>query len=403
MVEAGRVEGPSRRPATAMWVALLLVAGLAVGGVAVVTTLGGSGAEVYGYGGHLALPAAVTEEPDRDWTWQVPGTLTGLAIAGDATYVATEDGTVTALDGDGDEDWTADVGWAGFLVTAPDHDEVVIFDDIEHRKVHALSSDDGDELWTVDGFAQWIEGDDIYVGTDKELTRYDLGSGDEAWSADAGTVLGVGEAGIFVVVDDELRALGDGGETRWTADIDRTTDPISIAVAEDFVAVGGPQETVAFDADDGDRLWSAPADDSGASVSVIARDEVAIGPAAGSDGDADGVEIALYDRDGSSGSIETAGDFYPIAFRSGGEDYVLDLGSGELYGDDHQVIETYGGPAALAAEGLYALEHGEVRYYRYGDADPRWTIGDDLSANVNVQTGDGRLLVADDGRLSSYS
>jgi outer membrane protein assembly factor BamB len=399
VVEAGPIgpprSWPRRRQTIGVLVALVVLAALAAGGV-VASSSGEPDAEVYGYGGHLALTEAITEKPDRDWTWEVSGSLTGLAAAGDTTYAATDDGEVIALDEDGHEVWTVVETGAGFLVPPPDHDELVIFGNASESTVTALSSDDGTVLWSADGEIQWFDDDRAYVATGEELVAYDLGSGDQMWSANADTI-GVGEAGIFVLVGDELRRVDTDGRTAWSVEIVRTSDETAqIAVADDFVAVGGPR-ALAFDADEGDPLWSSDGSD-GVAVHLFSRDEVALEDVAGA-----GDPMPIYDRDGTTGSIETSAPVLLVPLRSGSDEYTYSLASGELYGDGHEVVETYDGRAALAAEGLYLLSHRRISYFEYGAADPEWTLDDDLSDDVKVQTGDGRLLVANQGQLTSYS
>jgi outer membrane protein assembly factor BamB len=399
VVEAGPTgqPRPRRRQTVGVLVALAVLAVLGAGGV-VASTWGEVDSEVYGYGGHLALPGAVTEKPDRDWTWDVPGSLTGLAATDDATYVATEDGDVTALDDAGHETWTTEVDGGGFLASTPDHAELVLFDNIADGKVTALSSDDGDRLWSADGDVQWFEDDRVYLATDNELSAYDVGSGDVFWTVTAHTI-GVGQAGIFVVAGDQLQRLNTAnGRTEWSVDVVRIGDETAaIAVADDFVAIGGTEAT-AYDATDGDLLWSSGSSD-GAAVTLFSRDEVAVENVAGG-----GADIPVYDRAGRSGSIRTRSPLYLVPFRSGSDEYAFSLASGDLLGDDHEVVETYDGRPALAAEGVYALAEGKLSYYEWGATKPAWTlVDDDISRDANLQTGPGRFLVADGGELRSYS
>jgi outer membrane protein assembly factor BamB len=318
---------------------------------------------------------------------------------GDATYVATDEGTVVALDGDGHETWTVQVEGDGFLEAPPDHGEVVLFDDAAHRRVTALASKDGAELWSVDGDVQWFEDDRAYLWADGGLVARDLDSGDRLWSVSADEI-GVGEAGLYVIEGDQLLRVDPAdGETAWSVDHGvRDVEMAGIAVAGDFVAVGGERAT-AYDATDGDPLWSSDRDDSPV-VQVFAQDLVTVQHVAAAGGD---TEVQVYDRDGPQGSIDGTRFGFVVPFRSGSDQYAFDFASGDLYGADHQVIETYDGSPGLAAEGLYVLRDGAVSYYEWGAPEPRWTLDEDLSDEASMQTGEGRLLVADHDRLSSYS
>ncbi|GAW48190.1 MULTISPECIES: PQQ-binding-like beta-propeller repeat protein [unclassified Nocardioides] len=399
VVEAGpaRPARPRPRRTIGVLVALAVVGALAVGAV-VASSRGAVDSEVYGYGGHLALPGAVTEKPDRDWTWQVSGSLMGLAAVADATYVVTDEGTVAALDGDGHETWTVRVEGGGFLAAPPDHDEVVLVDDAAVSRVTALATEDGAELWSAEGDVRWFDDDCAYLGTEGELVARDLDSGDRLWSVGADEV-GVGEAGLFVIEGAQLLRVDPAdGATTWSVDhgvID--VEMTDIAVAGDFVAVGGERAT-AYDASTGDPLWSSDRDDSPV-VQLFARDLVAVQHIASAGGE---TEVQVYDREGPQGSVDGTRFGYVVPFRSGSDQYAFDVGSGDLYGDDREVIETYDGSPALAAEGLYVLRGGTVRYYAWGAAEPRWTLDEDLSDEASMQTGEGRLLIADQGRLSSY-
>jgi hypothetical protein len=399
VVEAGPAgpAQPRRRQTVGALVALAVVAVLAGGGVAA-STWGQVDSEVYGYGGRPALPGAVTARPDRDWTWDVPGSLTGLVAIGGATYVATEDGAVTALDDAGHETWTTEVDGGGFLAGTPDHRDVVLVDDVADGTVTALSTDDGDRLWSAEGDVQWFDDDRVYLETDDELSAYDVGSGAPFWTAKASRV-GVGEAGIFVITDDRLQRLDTAtGRVSWSVDVVRIGDlTAAIAVADDFVALGGTEAT-AYDAADGELLWSSGGS-GGAAVSLLSRDEVTVEDVGQGDD-----EFPVYDRAGRNGSITTRSPLYLVPFRSGSEEYAFSLGSGDLLGDGHQVVATYDGRPALAAEGLYALAKGRISYYEWGAAKPAWTlVDDDISRDANLQTGEGRFLLADRGELRSYS
>jgi outer membrane protein assembly factor BamB len=369
-------------------------------GVVLATTWGPVDSEVYGHGDEGVLPAAVTKRPGLDWEWTIPGSLSGLAATGDRTYVATEGGVVTALDSGGDEVWKSDVGATGVLVAAHDHDDLVLFDNLDDDRTTALSTDDGDPLWSVDGDLQWYEDDHLYTTTDDELAAYDLGSGDRVWTTKADQTV-VGEAGIYVLAGDELRRVSaTDGHAVWTVDLDPSDESgPRLAVADDFVVVSGTG-IAAYDASAGDRLWSEDDLAGGAMVMLFSRDEVAVTPPAFDD---DAIEVALYDRDGPSGSIESDGFFYALPLRSGEHEYTLTLGTGDLYGPGHRVVATYDGGSALAAEGIYTLDDDHVSYYAYGESDAAWTLEDDFSGETVLVPGAHRLFVVQGHRLRSYS
>jgi len=112
-----------------------------------------------------------------------------------------------------------------------------------------------------------------------EYAGFDLGSGDEVWTSDiertAGDVVAVADGTVFILrpAERELVALdGVSGDERWRVGLgERPEFGSSLAVAAGRVLVGGP-DTVAFDANSGDPLWSIDM----SSSALVAVDDVAV-------------------------------------------------------------------------------------------------------------------------------
>ncbi len=112
------------------------------------------------------------------------------------------------------------------------------------------------------GFAPVVAGDAVYAAAPNgRVGKFDLLSGREIWRADVDTRLsaGVGSDGVITVVatpQGEVIALDDQGQVKWRS---RATSEVSVPPAVGYGVVvvrSGDYRIQAFNAENGDRLWS---------------------------------------------------------------------------------------------------------------------------------------------------
>ena len=130
------------------------------------------------------------------------------------------------------------------------------------RQVWSVSVGSGSGL----GFAPAVVNDAVYAATpDGSVGKFDLQSGRQIWKVRAETKqlsAGVGSDGTTTAVaspDGDVIAFDDTGKVKWKA---RATSDVTIppVVGYGIVVVrSGDYRIQAFDANSGDRLWSAAA------------------------------------------------------------------------------------------------------------------------------------------------
>jgi outer membrane protein assembly factor BamB len=199
--------------------------------------------------------------------------------------------------------WTANLGEGStdrVQIAAPPviAEGRLYFIDANHR-VHAVSADDGDRVWTKElrpaesrdrvarGGGVAVSGGRVFVTTGFGFAvALDGASGDEIWRADGGapfhsapTVVG---GRVYAITNDsELMAMDAGtGAVSWThqaiAEPARILSAPSVAVAEDsVVAPFASGEVTALLSANGRRLWSDSLSRTGRLTSLSAINDIA--------------------------------------------------------------------------------------------------------------------------------
>lgn len=406
---------PPSQPRSRSRRALLLVGGLVLllvvgGSVAAVLLLGGNDSRLLGGG---ALVGAVTEEPDEQWSWSPPGTVFGGVAVGDVLVVGSDgDEGVTALDEDGKELWTSDVG--GYPYAFAEQDDVVLVSPLEGEGTVVLSVETGEELWSFDdGYVSRATEDGLLRTTyeaDQSLDLLDAKTGDELWSVSSGESFTVTDDAAYALDGGELSRIAlDSGEEEWSISTDFRADDESyvwLAATDDMVVLSDG-DVAAFDADGGDELWTENGGD-GTEVGVFSTSRVFLLQSDYTD-DEMLTEVTVYDRDGRVGDLDLDPEDYfsGLPFESGGKEYNLDFSAGRLFDEELEEIGQYDGTLALVDGGLYTHEEdGELSYYELGSGSPEWSVdgpvSDDEEYGASLVPFDDRLVVVTSDEVVSY-
>jgi len=238
----------------------------------------GLGSDDTGLGGEGPSSSAVARiGPDgRQWTVTVDAAVEQLAVADERVYAVTAEGALVAC-ADGEVRWrrgSYDLGNAG-----PDRESSAL---VGAGPAGVVLADGGEPVHLApDGTERWRRPDISHVqqvvdvGSDRvhvadETTLYALAaeSGESRWTAQESADLpeyALGRAryhrtggDFYRVVDAELHALDDTGETRWTNEgVERETN---VAAGETSVFVHTGSGVTALSADDGSRNWTVEYD-----------------------------------------------------------------------------------------------------------------------------------------------
>ena len=405
---------PQQQPRPRSRRALLLVGGLALllvvgGSVAAVLLLGGNDSRLLGGG---ALVGAVTEEPEEQWSWSPSGTVFGGAAVGDVLVVGSDgDEGVTALDEDGEELWTSEVG--GYPYTYAGQDDVVFVSPLEGEGTVVLSIETGEELWSFDGYLSRATEEGLVstsYADDQTLALLDAKTGDELWSIPSGESFTVTDDAAYVLDGSELTRFAlDSGEEEWSIGTDFRADDESyvwLAATDDMVVLSDG-DVAAFDAGSGDELWTEDGLE-GTEVGAFSATRVYLLQSDYTD-DEMLTEVSVYDRDGRVGDLDLDPEDYfsGLPFESGGDEYNLDFSAGRLYDEELEEIGQYDGTLALVDGGLYTHEEdGELSYYELGSGSPAWSVDGPVSDSeeygASLVPFDDRLVVVTSDEVVSY-
>ena len=412
MSNTSNPEAPLPRPSLTRRRNLLVAGGLAgllvAGGtIAAVVLLGGDDSREVET---EVLRDPVSEEPEELWTWS--GEATSLAAVGDVTVVGSEEaGEVVALDEDGEELWTSDLG--AYAHSVPLYPDIVFVMSSGLQDVHALSIDDGEVLWTIEnGYLTGShEAGLVYTDADEAvLGLVESATGEEVWEVSGVDSYALTEDAAYVLDDGRLSRLAiDSGEEEWSVDTgsEPTDNRYVPLVANDDLVVVSDAEAVAYDAGDGAELWSEAAGD-GDEVTLFSSDRVSIATVGASA--AYPVAVTVYDRDGEVGALDVdpeSGYFYAEPFEADGNTYVYDSASGRIFDEGLEEVGRYDGDGTLVDGGLYTLQDdGKLSYYELTASSPAWSIETPWSPEVETEqalvTLDGRLAIVTGDGVVSY-
>lgn len=395
----------------------ILLAGAAVLAViAVVTTLavrgaGGTG-EVIGYNGLSApLVEPVEDRPEKGWQWEPPEGGSPMSVIGleDRTLVSwyAEDGAeVTALDDDGQEIWTEEFDYTGYLsADVPGHEDIAFSAVEEGGGTTAFSTETGEELWDLEGYIAGTTKAGV-LSNDFEggIALLEPQTGDEIWSSDADTFSVAGDA-VYLVQDDELTKVELGsGEEIWTVDSDTDAGEgsLSVAAGSNAVLITDGDDITAFSAGNGEELWS---EGLGGPVSSIGHffDDV-FWVYSYSDAELTESSVVFYDAEGDEvEEVRVSPDeyFYANVITSGGEDYLLDAGTGTLFDSALEKLETFDGALWPVEGGVYAFDDRELSFTRFGSDQEEWSL--DLGGgNARFEPGAGSVFRITGSKLTRY-
>lgn len=361
-----------------------------------------------GGSGDLAvdLPKAVASEPSLDWSWDAPSTIDTITTDGKTTYALT-DGSLFALDEEGDELWDVEVDDAEYVGSVDPQSDLISLSGSEDGE-SLRSTSDGHEVLSTEGDIVGVIDDNAIVSEEDEVRSINLESGKVSWSTELGDYVAVDRDTVLVLDDGRLRRLTQSGEEQWSVDVDVSVDESTdLTIADDFVVINGMDTAVALADDDGHELWSADTSEDGGRVGLMFPDAVYVQKNAFSfdDEESEDTTVVIYDRDGRIASIDPESSFF-FAFpvRSGRDVYAFDFGGGVFYDREFERVgRSHDGTVQPVDGGLYELSEGRVRFFRNDDSSSAWTLSDEFGDEAQVSAGDKRLLIADGSDLLSYS
>lgn len=248
-------DGPGWRHGVGGWVDAVesgLVLGREVTDDRGVFDLGGGDGSVF------ALDAATGE---REWSYGETGAYsfyTAPTVDGGIFFGLGDDaggsgnGAVYALDVDGTERWTRDVG---SVYHPPRVADGVVYAGSDDYVVRAFDAEDGEVLWSADGFGddpEVVGVADAVIVAAGGLIGLDPDDGHVRWRCDVPGVphMATLADGVAYAASESLVAVRDG-ERLWQADVDGVLG----TVAAGHVFARAPNRAVAVDAANGEVAW----------------------------------------------------------------------------------------------------------------------------------------------------
>lgn len=364
------------------------------------------------------LHRAITELPERQWTWTYDSDEggAGVVVLDDGVLVSRWDQGVTRLDADGEEKWSASLEYDGGIQASSDDDLFLAHASEEGNGLAVAKTSDGSELWHSELSLHSEIGDSLVLldydgdGEDgaSDYSVVNRRTGEERWTTRADQIVNSGGQ-LFAVDGGAVSRLDPSdGEEIWssTVDWDEDTWP-GVEASETMVTIDLDDQAIALDLDDGTELWTVEVggDDDSVSTTLFGRDTFAVERYAYDDEYEEGrSEYSLYDRDGeaqelSLGTDSTAGF---ETFEAGGELYALQ-DNGNLYDAEAvELVGRYDGILTPTDNGLYSQTDSGIRFFEYGASSSQWHL-DGIGSQGYLEAGDQTFVIDNyEGRLSYY-
>ncbi len=355
----------------------------------------------------LAVPRPVSDTPTVAWSWLAGGEVQAVYAVGEATLVEHDFDTLTALDAEGEELWTSEVGPDAFVTEAAGRDDVFVEAALSGLSVRSMA--DGAELWESDGRFVRAAGEWVLLHDEDRIRELDLASGRELWSAEASTTAAVDSTGVYAVENRRLTKWSHGGERLWAAAEPETTSTsfATVVPAEGFVVLGGEGIATAYDSGDGKVLWTVELGEDDVTAGLFMPDLVFAYARGSSPDDAEidaPAEVTVLGLDGEVGSLDADGSFfygYPVVV--GDEHYGVDGMSGRFYDSTLQPRGEALGPVIQLVQGGAYLQSGrDLVFVTPPDAAEQWRLPLGAGRFPPVAVGDRRLALVVDRTVRGY-
>ncbi|WEH13285.1 PQQ-binding-like beta-propeller repeat protein [Streptomyces sp. VNUA24] len=349
--------------------AAVVVAGLAVGGTALISSL----SHVYD-----GIDAEDSPTGGNRWTFATTGAVKSAPVVSDGTvYVTSNDRKVYALDAaTGDRKWAYRTGEA--IEASPFVSGGTVYVGSRDGKVYALDAATGDKKWA-----------------------YTTGAGVESTPVEAGgtVYVGSGDAQVYAL---DART----GARKWAHRTEGAVESRPV-VSDGTVYVGsGDSKVYALDAATGDEKWTYPTRDWIESAPVLSGDTLYVGSR----------DETLYALDAATGAEKwsvASGDWQGSAPAVVG-DTVYASGEGELmalhaatgrhkwrsksvgYGTPYAPVVSKGVVYVVSGDHVYAVDAGT--------GDTKWNATTTAMAGSAPAVADGTVYVGDDeGKVYAIS
>ncbi|PEN11179.1 hypothetical protein CRI94_16445 [Longibacter salinarum] len=229
---------------------------------------------------------AILARPIEAWAFQSTSRIRSTpAVANDAVYLASDDGTVFAAAlQNGQPLWETET--SGSYTSSPAVGEDAAFIGNMNGKVLALNAESGAQVWSYDTGAAVISSpllvnEVVYVGSrNGQIYALDRSNGDLRWKADTGgevysspssdgkTVFVGNEQGLVHAFDIET------GNEKWVAEVDAGVVATSPFIDGKVIVRSRQGAIYAFAASSGQRLWRQDVDRGGSASVAVSRDYV---------------------------------------------------------------------------------------------------------------------------------
>ena len=347
------------------------------------------------------LPEPILTSPQLAWTWESRTDPPTITAVGDLTLVGQETGRLVALDVDGEETWTADVGDDFYVFSMDVGGEVALAG--YGAGVSALALDDGRTVWSDNGQPVWIGDGHVLLLDADGIRELEARSGREEWSAEAASPVAGDGSGVYGIADGRLTKWSHRGRQLWRSESEVSVGSFaSVVPADGFVVLSEQNWLSAYDTDDGSLRWKVELGPVDTTVGLLVSDLVYAYPL-GREPEA-GANVTVYDADGEVFSfVSDESFFYTYPVSANGDDYAVDISSGRFYdARGRQSAETPGQVLTGVEGGAYVQDRGDLVFVTPPDGAEVWRLPLERADPGSIAVGDGRLVVVDGRTVRSY-